>query len=59
MTSVLYEDIKLCDSSIDAIKKCNDMASSQKRKEIDTKRRLIMSKIINKTTIRGSQTAHR
>ena len=39
MTSVLYEDIKLCNDSVKSIEKCEELAKSKQRVELDKKRR--------------------
>jgi hypothetical protein len=43
MTTVFYEDIKLCDGSIESIKKCELLSTTKDRAELDKKRRELMS----------------
>ncbi|MEA2019400.1 MAG: hypothetical protein U9N59_13260 [Campylobacterota bacterium] len=59
MTSVLYEDIKLCDASVKSIEKCEEFSKSKQRIELDKKRKTVMSRVLNARTQRGYQSAYR
>ena len=45
MTSVFYEDIKLCDSSIESIKKCELLSTTEQRAKLDKKREELMNRV--------------
>lgn len=59
MTSVLYEDIKLCNDSVKSIEKCEKLSISKERAELDKKRKAIMLKVANVKNQIGYQSAYR
>ncbi|MEA2049142.1 MAG: hypothetical protein U9O56_00190 [Campylobacterota bacterium] len=59
MTSVLYEDIKLCNDSVKSIEKCEKLSISKERTQLDKKRKAIMLKVANVKNQRGYQSAYR
>ena len=58
MTTVFYEDIKLCDGSIESIKKCELLSTTKDREELDKKRRELMSRVSVKKQNRGYKSAY-
>ncbi len=59
MTSIFYEDIKLSDSSIDSIEKCEMLSQTQDRIALDKKRKILMSKVSAKKEKLGYSSAYR
>lgn len=59
MTSVLYEDIKLCNDSVKSIEKCEELSVSKQRVELDKKRKAVMLKVASSKILRGYQSAYR
>ncbi len=59
MTSIFYEDIKLSDSSIDSIEKCEMLSQTQERIALDKKRKILMFKVSAKKEKLGYSSAYR
>ena len=57
MTSVFYEDIKLSDASIVSIEKCESLANNKERKELDKKRKSLLSRVANTKSKQGQYSA--
>ncbi len=58
MTSVFYEDIKLCDSSIKSIEKCELLSATKQRAELDKKREELMNRVSAKKQNKGYKSAY-
>jgi hypothetical protein len=58
MTSVFYEEIKLSNDSLNSIIKCEELSQTQKRLELDKKRKLLMQKVLAKKAKQGYSSAY-
>ena len=58
MTSVFYEEIKLSNDSLNSIIKCEELSKTQKRIELDKKRRRLMQQVLTKQVKRGYKSAY-
>jgi hypothetical protein len=59
MTSIFYEDIKLSDSSIKSIEKCEILSQTKERIALDKRRKTLMSKVSAKKEKLGYRAAYR
>ena len=59
MTSIFYEDIKLSDASIASIEKCESLANNKERKDLDKKRKTLLSRVADTKSKLGQRTAYR
>lgn len=58
MTSVFYEDIKLSDNSVQSIEKCEVLSHSKERRDLDKKRKTLLSKVSAKKEKLGLNSAY-
>jgi len=58
MTSVFYEEIKLSNDSLNSIIKCEELSQTQKRLELDKKRKLLMQQVLAKKAKQGYSSAY-
>jgi len=58
MTSVFYEDIKLSDSSIKSIEKCEMLSQTKERIALDKRRQTLMSQVSSKKEKLGQNSAY-
>ena len=58
MTSVFYEEIKLSNDSLNSIIKCEELSTTQKRFELDKKRKKLMQQVLAKQVKRGYKSAY-
>jgi hypothetical protein len=58
MTSVFYEDIKLSDASIVSIEKCESLANDKERKDLDKKRKALLSRVADTKSKQGQHSAY-
>ena len=56
MTSIFYEDIKLCDNSI---KECEFIATTKERDKLNQRRKKLSKSVYNKKQNRGYSSAYR
>ena len=58
MTSVFYEDIKLSDSSVKSIEKCEIISQSTERIVLDKRRKELLSKVSSRKEKLGLHSAY-
>jgi hypothetical protein len=58
MTSVFYEEIKLSNASLNSIIKCEELSKTQKRIELDKKRKKMMQQVLARKTKQGYVSAY-
>jgi len=58
MTSVFYEDIKLSDSSVKSIEKCEMISQSKERRVLDQRRKELLLKVSTKKEKLGLHSAY-
>lgn len=59
MTSVFYEDIKLSDSSVASIEKCELLSQTKERKALDKKRKSLIENVSAKKLQKGYSSTYR
>ena len=59
MTSVFYEDIKLSDSSIKSIEKCEILSQTKERIALDKRRKTLMAQVSEKKVTVGYNSAYK